>query len=289
MTGTESPGARTLRRLRVSSGRLAHTGLLPAPRHPCLFMHMPKCGGTSLSQALYATVPIHRRVAVIDAPSTRRAAAIWHKGVDDPRRAHEDLPGGAHTFALREQLLLQHMAWGSWLIHGHLLWSQKAQEHFGDTYKYVTLLRDPVARMVSNYRMAARAGLVRGSFDAYLDGPLARNHARVYLRYLGGLAEVSDDTLDETLALALGRLQSFACVGFLDDIPGFRTAYRDQFGVDLRIGTANAAPDEPPDLSAAQRRTLTALCRHDLMLYECARDAFRAAAPLARRARPLPA
>ena len=65
---------RTRRRLRVYSGRALRGTLLAGPRHNCLFMHMPKCGGTSISEAMYATVPFGGGVAVIDAVSTRIAA-----------------------------------------------------------------------------------------------------------------------------------------------------------------------------------------------------------------------
>ncbi|MEO0913271.1 MAG: hypothetical protein AAFY59_09820 [Pseudomonadota bacterium] len=269
---------RTIRRLRVYSGRLARTGPGPASRHPSVFIHMPKCGGTSLSEAMYATVPIMRRVAVIDAVSTRRAAAIWHEGVDDAKLYHEDLPKAPALFEFREQLLLQHMAWGSWLIHGHVLYSERARKHFGSAYKYVTLLRDPVARMISNYRMAARAGVVEQDFDAYLESPAALSHARVYLRYLGGRTIIPEGEESSALALSLLRLHSFDCVGFLDDLAQFKAAYRALFGVSLSIRTANKGAGAAPTLTKTQRQKVETLCAPDIALFEAARSAFRSRA-----------
>ena len=269
----------------ISTGRaVARSGLSHVPRHKSFFMHMPKCGGTSVSEAMYATVPITRRVAVIDAVSTRRAAAIWYENVDDPQLFHEDLSEAARLFEMREQMLLQHMAWGSWLIHGHVLYSERAYRHFFKDYKYVTLLRDPAERMISNYWMAERAGVVPLDFDAYLETGAARSHAQVYLRYLGGQTVVPDCEMSRVTARAEERLKRFDLVGFLDDLHGFRQNYRALFGTSLAIGVANAAPVKPPSLTAAQRARIDAMTGPDRALYDLARAEFGRAEPARLRA-----
>ncbi|MCB1348424.1 MAG: sulfotransferase family 2 domain-containing protein, partial [Maritimibacter sp.] len=168
---------RTSRRAAIVSGRSLKTFTGSRPKHRSVFLHMPKCGGTSLSEAMYATVPFYERIGVIDAVATRRAAGIVHFDRDDPWVCHEDLENGQKVFDLREQMLLQHMAWDTMLIHGHVLWSERAAAHFGDLYKFVTLLRDPVERTVSNMRMAQRAGLVGDDPEAYLQSDVARRQA----------------------------------------------------------------------------------------------------------------
>jgi hypothetical protein len=267
---------RTLRRLAIGSGRALH--LLPgaAPRHRSVFLHMPKCGGTSLSEAMYATVPLSARIGVIDATSTRRAAALLRFGRDDARLCHEDLDHGQLVFDLREALLLQHMAWDTLLIHGHLFWSETAWTHFGGAYKFVTLLRDPVARTISNFRMAQRRGVIAGDLDSWLQGPVARQQARAYLRYLAGRNDISDNDVEAAVALAKTRLQHFALVGFLDRTDEFLHRYRALFGVRLRLPRLNAAPDRQPELSADQLRRLTTLCAPDIALFDHARSLSRA-------------
>ncbi|WP_344841722.1 hypothetical protein [Celeribacter arenosi] len=235
-------------------------------------MHMPKCGGTSVSEAMYATVPITERLAVLDAVSTRRAAALSYHDADDAVLCHEDLARGEEVFGFREQVLLQHMAWDSFMIHGHVLYSERAERHFGPRYAYVTLLRDPVERMISNLRMAQRAGLADADVDAYLDGPLARRHAQVYLRYLSGKQDLSETQIAAAVATAKSRLAQFDVIGFLDDLGSFKRRYRDVFGVRLRIPVLNAAPSSASGLSEDQRARMVQMTAPDRAIFDHARQ-----------------
>lgn len=262
---------RLTRRLSIVAGRARRSLPGAAPKHRSVFFHMPKCGGTSLSEAMYATVPFNERIGVIDAVSTRRAAAMLNFDKNDAFLCHEDLDTGQLTFDLREGLFLQHMAWDTMLIHGHVLWSEKADTHFRDTYKYVTLLRDPVARTVSNYRMTQRSGVTDGDLDSYLQSDVARRHARVYLRYLAGRNDIPEEDVPAALELAKERLSRFALVGFLEETDVFMQKYRDLFGVRLRMAKLNSAPDRKPAYSEAQMQRFTELCAPDIAIHEFAK------------------
>ncbi len=263
---------RLTRRARILQGRIVRSAPGQKPAHPSLFFHLPKCGGTSLSEAMYATVPFNERIGVLDAIATRRAVSLLRDGQDDPVKYHEDLEFGQATFEFREGLLLQHMAWDTMLIHGHVFWSETAWANFGERYKYVTIMRDPVARMISNFRMTQRNEIITDDLDTYLQGPVARRHAQVYLRYLSGRNDIPDADVPEALEVAKARLRHFALIGFLDDIPQFLKAYRTLFEVPLRMSMLNAAGGgSTPDLSAAHTAAITALCAPDLELFEEAR------------------
>lgn len=269
---------RTARRLRILKGRARRSLPGGTPTHRSVFFHMPKCGGTSLSEAMYATVPFNHRIGVLDAVATRRAAAMLHHDQDDTFLCHEDLENGQQVFDLREAMMLQHMAWDSWLIHGHVLWSEKAHRFFGERYKYVTLLRDPVARTISNFRMGQRSGLVQGDLDAYLDSDVVRRHARVYLRYLFGQNDIAEDQLTEATAIACQRLQDhFALVGFLDQFDAFAARYNQMFGVRLSMARLNAAPSKQPDYTPEQIARIQELCAPDLAIYVHAKSLSQAA------------
>lgn len=263
---------RNRRRAAILAGRLRHAlgpAFSPAPR--VVFLHMPKSGGTSLAEALQATVPITERIGAIDAVATRRACAMLAGAGDAAHAGHEDLGQGAAVFALREAMMLQHMAWDSALIHGHLPWSETAWRHFGDRYAFVTLLREPVARTLSNWRMARRAGLVPEAAADWLAGDVARRQARAFTRYLTGRAEIAEAELPQAVALARARLDRFALVGLLERPEAFLRGYRARFGVRPRLLRLNAAPEPPPALSPEEAARLRALCAPDIAIYDHAR------------------
>ena len=262
---------RTIRRMRLYGRRAMQVAPGRKPRHPCLFLHLPKCGGTSVAEALYATVPIWERITVLDAESTRRAAAILRCDLDDPLLGHDDLEHGADTFRLREQIMLAQMAWGSPLIHGHVLWSEAAERHFGEAYKIVTLMRNPVERTISNYRMARRRGIAAENFEDYIETPLAKAHARVFLRYLSGVALPDEDDIAQLTQIAIGRLSACAVIGFLDDLDGFAAAFEREIGPRLRIPHFNAAEADDVAPSPAELDRIRTLCAPDLEIYAAAR------------------
>ena len=272
------PIARFRQRSRLYLGRSLRTVAGQAPRQPCVFLHVPKCGGTSVSEALYATVPLHLKIGIIDSPSLRRAMAIQHTGQDD-LSFHDEGPRADQIAALRETLLLMHMCHRATLIHGHFLFSERAWQHFGDRYRYVTILRDPVARTISNWRMDRRTGSFTGDFDAYLGSDHGRRQAQHMLRHFSGIATVPPDRESEAMALALRNLGRFSLIGFLDDLPGFARDFGALFGLRPRIPHYNAAgPGRAPDLRPDQLARLRELCGPDLALYAHARRIARAPA-----------
>ncbi len=264
--------SRATRRSRVYSGRIRRSILGAGLRHPAIFLHLPKCGGTSLSEALYATVPIHKRVGVIDALSTRRAAAVLEFGKDDAWLCHDDLEHGHLTFDLRERLLLTHGCWNTDLMHGHVLLTERVRTHLLKRYKLLTIMREPVARTISNYRMAVAAGIADPDPEQWLESPIARAHTTTYLRYLSGTASIPVGEDAAYLAKATEALKDFALIGFLDEIGGFANAFESVFGAALTLHTYNQAKGPRVDFSPAQMDRLSEMCAADMAIYASAKS-----------------
>ncbi len=260
------------RRSRIYSSRIRRSVFGNGLRHPCIFFHLPKCGGTSLSEALYATVPMHKRVGVVDAVSTRRAASILEFGVDDAWKCHDDLEHGNRTFELREQSLITHCCWGTQLVHGHVLMSDRIRTHFHSDYKFLTIMRDPIARTISNYRMAVNAGIADPDPDVWLDSDIARSHSTTYLRYLSGAHSVTPDQETARLERALGALELFSLIGFLDDIKTFTQEFEQVFGATLTINKYNKAKGAEVRLTDPQMEKLHTMCAADRAIYARARE-----------------
>jgi hypothetical protein len=270
---SQTASYRFKRRLRTYSGRSCST-ITGGVNTPVFFMHLPKCGGTSVSEALYATVPIQKRVAVIDANSTRRTTAILQNDIDDLLTQHDDLPNSANVYALREQMLINHMAWGSQLIHGHVLFSARADKHFGNTYKYVTVLRDPISRVLSNYSHSVVGGLISDDFAAYLGGDVVRAHCLTFLRYFSGTANLSPQQETAALETAKVNIAKFSVVGFLDDLDKFKSDYQRALGARPRIPTYNTASKPAFEPTKQQMDTLKDLMRNELQFWDYARAMY---------------
>lgn len=260
------------RRSRIYSGRIRRSIFGTGLRHPCIFLHLPKCGGTSLSEALYATVPIHKRVGVIDAMSTRRAASILEFGIDDAWKCHDDLEYGDRTFDLRERFLITHCCWETQLVHGHVMMSDRMLKHCKDRYKFLTILRDPISRTISNYRMAVAAGIASSDPDVWLNSPIARVHSTVYLRYLSGHHMVAPEQEAACLESALSALEMFSLIGFLDDITTFAREFEQIFGANLTLHEYNKAKGDEVALTDAQMAKLRDMCAVDQVIYDRARQ-----------------
>ena len=261
---------RTKRRIRTYSGRISASLTKGGIKQNCLFLHLPKCGGTSLSEALYASVPVHKHIGVIDAVSSRRAASLIEHNKDCLAQTHEDMDGAASTFALREKMMLAYMCAEKRLIHGHVLFSDTAWEHFKDDYKIVTVMRDPIKRSVSNFRMNVMNGTIDNDPDTWLDGIQGLNHASVNLRYLSGDATITSENKPRLLKKAHENLEKIALIGFLDEMDIFLDRFKDMFGARPKVHHYNEAKGEEIALSSDQMKRLEKLCAPDIELYEAA-------------------
>lgn len=258
-------------RANVYSRRLLRTAMGRGLRQRCVFLHMPKCGGTALAEGLYGTVGVAHRVGVIDAVSTRRAAAQLARDVDDPLLCHEDLPLGHLTFELREGIALTHLAWTTRLIHGHILATPRLIKALGHECRLVTMMRDPGERTLSNYRMAVRAGVIADDLDGWLEGPVAVSMAQVYLRYLSGQNVIAPEEEAASVTQAWRHLERFDVVGFLDQPDRFAADFKRVFGVRPHLPRRNVGHGTGATLSPRQRDRLERLLGPDRTLYAAAR------------------
>jgi hypothetical protein len=267
---SQTNSQRFKRRLRTYSGR-AKSAVSGGIKHPVFFMHLPKCGGTSVAEALYATVPLQKRVGVIDANATRRTAAILHDDVNELHVQHDDLSNSKNVYNLREGMLINHMAWNSQMIHGHVLFSAIADRHFGYQYKYVTVLREPISRTLSNFAHTISSGMIADDFDAYLAGPMVRAHGLTFLRYFSGTPVLDKHSEEDALVKAKSVLEKFSVIGFLDDLPKFCDDYKTALGVRPRIGLYNQAKGSTFQPSEAQLERLKRILRTEIAFWNYAR------------------
>jgi len=266
---------KVFRRTRVYRGRVRRLLTRERLNYPCVYMHIPKCGGTSLSEGLYALIPLDEKIGILDSPSIRQAMGIYYGADGNTAPMHDEGENTGRISAFREQLLLTFLSHGCSLVHGHFLFSEKAFRHFGERYRFATMMRDPIERTVSNYRMALRSGNVSGSLSDFLSLPMGRRMALHNLRYLSGEPDPREEDVPALMRTAEQNLARFSVIGFIDDPESFLTKFEHVFGRRPTIGHRNRAGNETVELTAEERRAMERLCGPDIALYETARTLAR--------------
>ena len=211
--------------------------------HPnrIVFHHVPKCGGTSVGRAIRKRFLLSQATVLPEA--TYRAEEML-----DPSASAAELLARAEE--LRERMFLYHLAAGVDCVSAHVRFSDAGWAAYGEKAKFVTILREPVARFISHYRYShcrpGAHGHIPEDFETFLNGPAARQFGAFYTYFFSGLPSTADMTTGEALDRAKANLAKFHVVGFLDDTPGFESAIKAQVGVRIRIGHENKARAPKP-------------------------------------------
>ena len=235
--------------------------------HPrrVVFHHVPKCGGTSVGRALRKRYLLSQ--ATVIAESSFRALEAFRGG---GRR--EALL--VDVLDLREQMLLYHLFEDVRCVSAHVRFSAAAHARFADRYRFVTILREPMARFVSHHRWSfGRPGAharIEEPFEAFLDTERARRLGATYAEYFSGLPKDADFRSEAAIDAALANLGRLDAVGRLDALPAFEDALHAILGARIRVGHENRARpgEERAAVERPELRTkLAELCAPDLAIW----------------------
>jgi len=247
---------------------------------PIFFLHIPKCGGSSIVEAIkhcYVTWAniAERDLFQLSAPASFQAASKLKYNLQNSYFANDFA-----TLKLREQLLLYYMCQNAKYISGHFPFSQTAYDSFGDRYKFITILRDPVKRCVSTYfynrYKTNKHCKIEMGIEEYLNSELGRQTGRVYVNFLGGADEKGDYGDAGAINRAKENLHKFALVGCLECLEDFERLFAARFGRNLKIRVLNQNPKPKSEreaiLSEEIKEKIAEICQPDIEIYQYALD-----------------
>ena len=226
---------------------------------PTVFFHVMKCGGTSVRSGLAAGATGDRHgsnVFELDGEAAKAAA------------------GGKHidNWTFRDALLpYVLLSMNPSVVLGHFRYRDRYAELL-DSTDFVTVLRDPVDRIVSLYKYRRyREGVdipISTGFDEFIASNRWAKEGHAYVDTFCGNSDLAPRS-DEAVAASVANLRRFAVVGLLDRLDEFSSKVTSRLGKPVTIPMLNTSP-APPDaeIDAAALERARVVCAPDIQVFE---------------------
>jgi len=235
-----------------------------------VFHHVPKCGGTSVNRALRMQYFLSQ--TSLDAISTNKTINLLYPDASDRIffQKRRDL---------RQTILLYNLnRYVNW-ISGHICFSETAYKNFCNTYKFITVLREPITRYISNYNALYANAHTQLSLEDYIETYEGQMQGCVLGEYFSGMQSDADFRSKDAIKKAKHNLEKFDLIGFTDEMSTFGSNAKKLLGVHMHIGHENRAkkiinkPHENVKDSTLER--IKSLCVSDVEIYNHAHKELR--------------
>ncbi len=229
------------------------------------YLHLPKCGGTSIVNAILSCYHASE-VGHLDDGACVKAADLLGKDLDDYRR---DL--------LLYYLLRRNLRY----VYGHFAYSKRAYHECGKKWHFVTVLRHPVDRWFSHffYNKYTKSDRFKITEDisTFAETERASRLGQLYVRNLTDGINWNDQhqvNMDGAVATAIKVLEGFTLIGCLEHLDIMCRQFKQLFGVRLIIPELNVNPvsttHQKQQLSDEIRSRVEEICKPDLEVYKYA-------------------
>jgi hypothetical protein len=242
------------------------------------FLHIPKCAGSSLTNAVvknYISLNLREDSKII-----RMQAEV----VANARQILSDENSSEYSVAddcsvrIPEYLLLYFMGLEKVkFITGHVPFSDMAYSKFHHQYSFITILRDPVSRWLSEYtfnkfkKSMHRKQTADMGIEEYINSKVGKEQGRQYVLFLGGRVNSKDYISKTAIERAINNLNKFSVIGCVENMQDFTDRYYQRFGMKLNIENKNVNPRpkewEEKNFTDDIRRKVENICEADCEIY----------------------
>lgn len=213
------------------------------------FIHIAKCGGSSVDFALRSALaaPGQRR---IDKPASIVSSMATFEG--KVNNLEDSCKFSEHHAQHLHKILGYYLEQNWQYISGHVTITKELIERFKQEYAFITILRDPVKRFISNYtfnKLTNKKSImlpnnlctdnVIKEAKEILNSKRGWQMANSPTMYLTGRYPIDEEDAKAMQQEVASNLSQFKVVGFLDKLNKFASDCRQLTGREIDIGQRN--------------------------------------------------
>lgn len=231
---------------------------------PIFFLHIPKCGGSSVTRALEESIGLRKWIT----------GKYHYLKAAPSRKAANDM--GLSLMDYRNHILAYHMNDETKMyVGGHFGFSRRLYEQHSDRWKYVTILRNPMKKWFSQYFYNRYKEddhfSIEGGVEAFARSETGRYLGSDFVHKLTDGIPPEDCDSDVAVERALDNIDKFDLVGVIENIDAFTTEFQNTFGFELDVPHVNKSPVDKQKrrdmVNDEVRAHVESCCQPDLRVY----------------------